>query len=198
MSGTLARCRCRPSARVGEGRDDRAGQFDAQLVRHRSLGQRCTVALDRDPRRRRGVAQAEVGLVGLVGEPDEVAARRGEASGIEPVRQFVEPLPGVGVLVDAKPAAVAFYERYGFSPLQITSSGNLGGFVQGSGIGGSFTATGGQPPYTWSANGAPAGFNLSASSGAYSHLCGSTAIESASARPRSAAGAPATCAASAP
>jgi len=31
----------------------------------------------------------------------------------------------VGVLVDAKPAAVAFYERFGFTPLQI-SEGELG------------------------------------------------------------------------
>jgi|GEM_PF-1659996 len=56
-----------------------------------------------------------------------------------------------------------------FPPLQITGSGALGGFVPGSTISSSaVAASGGQPPYTWSATGLPPGFNLNASTGAFS------------------------------
>ncbi len=55
-----------------------------------------------------------------------------------------------------------------FPTLQITGSGALGGFVPGATISSTAGATGGKPPYTWSATGLPAGFNLNSSTGAFS------------------------------
>src|SRR5665213_2571970 len=54
----------------------------------------------------------------------------------------------------------------GSGPLSITSSGALGGFVPGQSVSASFGASGGNPPYTWSASGLPSGFTLNSASGA--------------------------------
>jgi uncharacterized protein (TIGR03437 family) len=57
-----------------------------------------------------------------------------------------------------------------FAPLQITGSGALGGFKPGSNVALAPGVTGGEPPYVWSVlpPGLPAGFNFSASTGAFS------------------------------
>ena len=54
------------------------------------------------------------------------------------------------------------------SKLTLTGTAILGGFLPGANISGMVSASGGQPPYTFSATGLPAGFNLNASSGAFS------------------------------
>jgi uncharacterized protein (TIGR03437 family) len=52
--------------------------------------------------------------------------------------------------------------------LTISGAANSGGFLPGANISGTVTASGGQPPYTFSATGLPMGFNLNTSSGAFS------------------------------
>ncbi|HWD98450.1 MAG TPA: DVUA0089 family protein [Bryobacteraceae bacterium] len=53
-------------------------------------------------------------------------------------------------------------------PLQITSSGSLGEFVSAANVAGKLGATGGKPPYTWSAASLPPGFNLNPATGDFS------------------------------
>ena len=60
--------------------------------------------------------------------------------------------------------------------LTITGTANLGGFLPGANISGSVTASGGQPPYTFSATGLPMGFNLNASTGAFSGEAGGAGV----------------------
>jgi uncharacterized protein (TIGR03437 family) len=64
------------------------------------------------------------------------------------------------------------------APLVISSSGSLGGFVPGASISGTFRATGGQTPYTWSATGLPGGLSLNSSTGAFSGTAGSPGVYS--------------------
>jgi uncharacterized protein (TIGR03437 family) len=64
------------------------------------------------------------------------------------------------------------------APLIISSSGGLGGFVPGAAISGAFTATGGQPPYIWTASGLPGGLSLSSSTGAFSGIAGNPGVYS--------------------
>jgi uncharacterized protein (TIGR03437 family) len=65
----------------------------------------------------------------------------------------------------AVPGATALVDVIG-APLSITSSGALGGFMPGQSVSASFGASGGNPPYTWSASGLPSGFTLNPASGA--------------------------------
>ncbi len=53
-------------------------------------------------------------------------------------------------------------------PTLTITSGSAGEFAAGAAISASFTATGGQPPYSWSAGGLPGGLTLGASTGALS------------------------------
>ena len=53
----------------------------------------------------------------------------------------------------------------GYPPLNLTSGGNLGGTAVGSAVSKSNSASGGKPPYTWSANGMPPGLGIDASTG---------------------------------
>jgi hypothetical protein len=56
----------------------------------------------------------------------------------------------------------------GVANLQITSAGALGEFVPFTNVAGTLTASGGKPPYMWSASGLPSGFHLNATTGAFS------------------------------
>jgi len=62
--------------------------------------------------------------------------------------------------------------------LSITSSGNLGGYVPGGNLSGTFAATGGVTPFTWSATGLPAGLSLNSSTGAFSGTGGNPGVYS--------------------
>ena len=64
------------------------------------------------------------------------------------------------------------------TPLSFTSSGALGGFVPAATISGAFEATGGTPPYTFSATGLPAGFSLNNKTGALSGTAGNPGVYS--------------------
>jgi len=76
--------------------------------------------------------------------------------------------PGNTNYMAATPVAQAFTVTNPFTPLQITSSGALGEFLPGAGISNTPAASGGTTPYNWSATGLPSGFNLNASTGAFS------------------------------
>ena len=52
------------------------------------------------------------------------------------------------------------------APLTISGPNNLGGFAPSGAVSASYTASGGQSPYKWSAKNLPAGLTLSASTGA--------------------------------
>ena len=64
------------------------------------------------------------------------------------------------------------------SPLSITSSGNLGGFVPAGKIAGTFAATGGAGAYKWTATGLPASIALNSQSGAFSGTVGTAGVYS--------------------
>jgi uncharacterized protein (TIGR03437 family) len=56
----------------------------------------------------------------------------------------------------------------GYPPLQISSGGALSAVPLGASVSKSFSATGGKLPYTWSANGLPAGLSIDSNSGTLS------------------------------
>ena len=62
------------------------------------------------------------------------------------------------------------------TPLSFTSSGALGGFVPAATISGTFGATGGSTPYTFSAIGLPAGLSLNSTTGAFSGTGGNPGV----------------------
>ena len=60
--------------------------------------------------------------------------------------------------------------------LSFTNSGALGGFVPAATISGTFAATGGSTPYTFSATGLPAGLSLNSKTGAFSGTGGNPGV----------------------
>jgi FG-GAP-like repeat/Putative Ig domain/Beta-propeller repeat len=73
--------------------------------------------------------------------------------------------PGTANFAAATPVTQSF--TVSLTKLTITGTGNLGGFLPGANVSGTVTASGGQPPYKFSATGLPMGFNLNAASGAF-------------------------------
>lgn len=68
----------------------------------------------------------------------------------------------------AQMASASLQIVVGYQPLQITSSGSLGGLALGAGVSTTFSATGGKLPYSWTASGLPAGLSIGGSSGTLS------------------------------
>ena len=62
------------------------------------------------------------------------------------------------------------------TPLSFSSSGTLGGFVPAATISGAFEATGGTPPYTFSATGLPAGLSFNGKAGNFSGTAGNPGV----------------------
>lgn len=62
----------------------------------------------------------------------------------------------------------SFNLNVAFGPLSLAGPANLGGFAPSAAVSASYTASGGEAPYKWSATGLPAGLSISPSTGTVS------------------------------